>query len=505
MPPTPKRVIATLLTLIATPLATARQHVTDGAFDDWSLPQAMVSDPVGDAGGAFDVRSLWASSEGTTLHLRLELAQPLNLQSGAGSDGTLRIDVEVNGRTLTLDLRARTASVNGQPVPWTELGHFQPTHASTLFEGQLNLLAAGATSDSGVRVRLSGSDSLTQDLVLRLDRPMPAVERGNLDRPATSHVRLANLNTLNNGMLDAQRGPALLRLLAAAQPDVICLQEDYSATWQQISQRLAASMPLPAGQSWWVLKNGTQGRTLAVRGTVIPAPHRDNAFVAGLARMECGDVFVICLHAKCCGHAGSSEDGRRIEQMQAVATLVGDLRQGRLGSALAPHAGAPVLLAGDWNLVGSRVPLDIVEDPDGPAMQAVLPRSVIGSDVFTWRDSDSPFWPGRLDLIACDRSLRPLKAVVLDTARLDPGDRESAGVLAEDSAASDHLMLVADFVLAGDCPHDLDGNLAVDAGDLGVLLIRFGEGMESGLDLDGSGRVDAGDIGTLLTSFGPCA
>jgi len=496
--------IATTAATIGAPWATALQHATDGLWDDWNSPQAMASDPAGDASGAMDVRSLWASSEGTTLHLRLELAEPINLQSGAGSDGTLRIHVEVDGRPVTLDLRARTASVNGQPVAWTQLGHFQPTHASRLFEGQLNLLPAGAAAGSMIRVRLSGSDTLGQDLVLRLDRPAPVIERRSLERPAASQVRLANLNTLNNGMLDAQRGPALLRLLTAAQPDVICLQEDYNATWQQISQRLAAAMPLPPGQSWWVLKNGTQGRTLAVRGSVIPAPHRDNAFVAGLARMECGDVFVICLHAKCCGHAGSSEDARRIEQMEAVATLIADLRQGRLGSQLLPHAAAPVLLAGDWNLVGSRVPLDIVEDPAGPAMQAVLPRSMIGSDVFTWRDDGSPFWPGRLDLIACDRGLRPLKAMVLDTAHLDQGERETLGVLAGDSAASDHLMLVADFALAGDCPHDLDGNLAVDAGDLGVLLIRFGEGMESGVDLDGSGRVDAGDIGTLLTGFGPC-
>ncbi len=58
------------------------------------------------------------------------------------------------------------------------------------------------------------------------------------------------------------------------------------------------------------------------------------------------------------------------------------------------------------------------------------------------------------------------------------------------------------------CPGDLDGSLSVDAGDIGSLLVLFGEcpGATPGCDgdLDGSGAVDAGDIGSLLVLFGPC-
>jgi probable HAF family extracellular repeat protein len=54
------------------------------------------------------------------------------------------------------------------------------------------------------------------------------------------------------------------------------------------------------------------------------------------------------------------------------------------------------------------------------------------------------------------------------------------------------------------CPGELDGNGAVDAGDISTLLLEFGQ---SGgpADLDGSGTVDAGDLSVLLTLFGPCA
>jgi murein tripeptide amidase MpaA len=50
-------------------------------------------------------------------------------------------------------------------------------------------------------------------------------------------------------------------------------------------------------------------------------------------------------------------------------------------------------------------------------------------------------------------------------------------------------------------PGDLDGSATVDAGDIAVLLLRFGTA-DAAADLDGSGTVDAGDIGMLLLLFG---
>ncbi len=59
---------------------------------------------------------------------------------------------------------------------------------------------------------------------------------------------------------------------------------------------------------------------------------------------------------------------------------------------------------------------------------------------------------------------------------------------------------------AAPCAGDLDGSGSVDAGDIGSLLILFGD-CGSGAcpgDLDGSRSVDAGDIGSLLILFGNC-
>jgi hypothetical protein len=62
--------------------------------------------------------------------------------------------------------------------------------------------------------------------------------------------------------------------------------------------------------------------------------------------------------------------------------------------------------------------------------------------------------------------------------------------------------------VAAACPGDIDDSTIVDAGDIGSLLILFGDcaGGTPGCagDLDGSGTVDAGDIGSLLLMFGDC-
>ena len=68
-------------------------------------------------------------------------------------------------------------------------------------------------------------------------------------------------------------------------------------------------------------------------------------------------------------------------------------------------------------------------------------------------------------------------------------------------------LAISGFVAAPACPSDLDQNGVVDAGDIGVLLLGFGDCPASGgcpSDLDQNGVVDAGDIGVLLLSFGNC-
>jgi hypothetical protein len=57
------------------------------------------------------------------------------------------------------------------------------------------------------------------------------------------------------------------------------------------------------------------------------------------------------------------------------------------------------------------------------------------------------------------------------------------------------------------CEADLNGDLAVDAADLTILLAEWGAVCTTGCvaDLNGDGTVDAADLTILLAAWGPCA
>jgi len=106
-----------------------------------------------------------------------------------------------------------------------------------------------------------------------------------------------------------------------------------------------------------------------------------------------------------------------------------------------------VVVVGDWNLVGSRTPLDVMLDKSsGPGLAHLLLRHLRGDDVFTWyQDELDAFPPGMLDVLVHSPDLTPRRSFVLDTAELGDATLAKLGLQPDDSQASDHLMLVADF------------------------------------------------------------
>ena len=161
--------------------------------------------------------------------------------------------------------------------------------------------------------------------------------------------------------------------------------------------------------------------------------------VAGLVTTFDGQrVVVISAHFKCCGYAGSNEDDLRIQQAEQLVGEIKRLREGAFGEGI---KNAPVVLIGDYNLVGSRKPLDII---NAAGLKEVVCKGSDGA-AYTWRGlkPDSSFWPGRLDL-ASTAGLSSANGRVFDTGRMPETELQRLGVAGEDSLASDHLMLVVD-------------------------------------------------------------
>jgi hypothetical protein len=153
---------------------------------------------------------------------------------------------------------------------------------------------------------------------------------------------------------------------------------------------------------------------------------------------------VVSVHFKCCGYAGSWQDETRVYQAQQLAGQIRKLRKGDFGDECRK---AGIVVIGDYNLVGSRKPLDILKIA---GLTELLLRSAADGAAYTWRGitQEESFWPGRLDLLTYDRSaLRPSMGLVVDTTRLSSRALRELKLSDADSLASDHLMLVADFQL----------------------------------------------------------
>ena len=162
--------------------------------------------------------------------------------------------------------------------------------------------------------------------------------------------------------------------------------------------------------------------------------------IAGLVTVDKKQVVVISMHAKCCGYAGSREDTLRVQQAEQVVGEIRRMRNGDLGDRFKD---LPIVLIGDYNLVGSRKPLDILAEA---GLKDVICRDSNGS-AYTWRGlkPNESFWPGRLDLATHSAGLKPLQAFVLNSSRLPQETLGKLKLNPQDSRASDHLLLLVDF------------------------------------------------------------
>jgi hypothetical protein len=78
-------------------------------------------------------------------------------------------------------------------------------------------------------------------------------------------------------------------------------------------------------------------------------------------------------------------------------------------------------------------------------------------------------------------------------------------LLTVDDGGADSLFYFREFSAHCDtCPTDINGDLVVDAADLGLLLAAWGNG-DPLRDFNQSGRVDGADLGLLIGGWGDCS
>ncbi len=423
----------------------ALQPITiDGQFDDWTAADIVAVDPAGDADGIFDLTRLYARSNGPLVFLRFDTGIVRNLQSGSREEGTLvfRFTNLRTNQELLIDTRGRSVSHRNEAGELSEVGWYSanyrsgPTYAHHEFELQADLSVLGTLSGDSIRLAVSGSDAFDEPIELAISDPVDTSSPVSIDmsRADTTILRAASLNTLRNGIVDGSRSGALLRLLGSAKPDVVLLQEEYNTSAEDVQTRLESGL----GGKWNVAK--VRDTVVASRYPVRKLQSLDDSYTAAIVETPThGPALVFSVHPKCCGTIGSEEDERRIHQTRAMIETI-RIARSRFGTDI------PILLAGDWNMVGSRSPLDLLTDPTGPSMHHIDARHQGSREVYTWFAPDSAFAPGVLDLAAVDAlSASASAGFLLDTRTVRPEDLRKHGLHADDSAATDHLLMVIDL------------------------------------------------------------
>lgn len=436
------------LPVLIAAFAHAQAIVVDGDFADWPASVSTTTDPGGDATGQLDATGLAATLSGNTLHVRLNIDTVQNLQAGSQTTPDLMLIVEPDGLpAVELQCRGRVVRRldTGAVLTWDAVRYAtSPTFAARSFELRLDLSSLGSIGAGGVSLRLGGSDTLDAPLVITEASPDKIPAGARLDPLPMNGLRLASLNTLQTGLFAPGQATKLSRLLVAADADVYLLQEEYNSSESQVQTFFNALRPLGGGAQWQVHKRGDTA--VVSRWPLVALPNYDTSYSAAAALTDDGPVVIVAIHPKCCGYIGSSEDDRRIAQADLTARLIDEVRAGQHDN-LARVSDAPVIIGGDWNLVGSRTPLDRLTSPQLEGMaEARLVRSG-ADDTTTWRELDGlGFAPGRLDLIVYDgERLKLVRPEIWDTALMSPARLARLGLQTTDSTGSDHFMLVARF------------------------------------------------------------
>lgn len=420
----------------------------DGEFEDWKDVQKLASDPAGDAKDVFDVTSLYALSRGSVLYIRFDTGRIVNIQNGPKSEGTLLVTIDLpDNRQLILDTRGRRAYINDdlkERISWDRLKYIVgPTYAKDEFEMQIDLGMFDVKPGDSVHIQFDGSDQLDVPAEYKLSAPsMKSIQRSSKQHLGTD-VRIASFNTYYEGLSDPDRAGVIGRLLNSVDADIYCFQEEWKSTG--IDKIMSRLMPLKNDGRWYVHK---------VSGTVIASKHPFEVLASGKSRYPIARVdlngkplIVICIHLKAMGYIGSREDFIRIEQAKAIMETIEDIRKGKDGQSDLPTSRAGIVIVGDFNLVGSRTPLDKMIDNQDVILKNWMLPNLVGESIITWRGKTrESFSPGKLDyLLYSSETLKPKNGFLLNSKLLDRTELNRLELNVLDSEVSDHLLMAFDF------------------------------------------------------------
>ena len=398
----------------------------DGVFDEWNDNHVIARDLKPGSRDSLPIKSVSAVAHGADLFIKVEFDQQINLQGGNPNEKSTQLQF----RDFKIDFNDRKIQKGSRYLTWADVDfEVLPTYASKVFEMKIRgwkdvadknntrEFAFDVAGGRAMKVKPSAKGSLSPVVY-------ECPERNE------SGFRIASQNTLRGGLAEADRQDQFKRLLSMTNADIFCFQEEWNS--DRFQEGVSAVLPEAKNTAWF------NGCGIATKHKLTKLPLDLLRGCAALVEKDGDNIVVICVHLKCCGFADSDEDKLRVTEAEKINEAIAKMRKGEFGAAAAK---APIVLVGDYNLVGSKKPLEKLYES---GLKDVLCRARDGS-ACTWRglNARESYWPGRLDL-ASVAGVKDVNGYIIDTERMPDARRKKLGLEIDDSRVSDHLTLVID-------------------------------------------------------------
>ena len=458
----------------------------DGKFDDWDAITPIHEDPANDVTN-FDFTKLWIASDEQFIYLSFQLDIEFNLQDDNGLTLYMDTDNDVStgatnqnyrGADLIFNFGAKAGSlyIDGRVFNITHAGiglFTAPTVSSDRFEIAFRRDDAFydelVFSSSKIQFflgenfgdRIPDANTIEYDLN---DQPLTGLPSYSIKKVGDSDIRVLSFNLQRDAILETGRFGAFQRLIRAVEPDIIAFQEVYDISTSGMRSLMDDILPTaPSGETWeiskvqpdiiMVSKFKLKGQQTLMGGGSGSAGN--GVFVYEMPEYGTDLVFINC-HLPCCNNNDS-----RQEEVDAIMKFVKDYKNG--DTQFDTKIDAPIIIAGDMNLVGFNEQLntfitgdiqnentygsDFAPDWDGTDFDDAIPYTTDYPSAFTWYSPGSNFNPGRLDfIIYAGASLDLKNSYSLFTPVMPQDTLTTYGLNANDIlGASDHLPIVADF------------------------------------------------------------
>jgi endonuclease/exonuclease/phosphatase family metal-dependent hydrolase len=450
----------------------------DGEFSDWDAAYVLyIQDSTAAAPAGLHPVRVQVSNDDRFLFLKFELDReitllennPLVLLINTDNDINTGYDAGNTGAELRWVFGNRQGTFYSDTGVHSILYHHirlrtAPTVSSTVFE-----IAIGRDTRPDTSNPLFQSDtiaayfhSLEGNLSVSgtyIFDPLPVAppEPIPLERTDDSDLRILAFNAWSDKLFNAQFTNQYRRILGALDPDIIAFQEIWDHDAFQTAQRVEELLPSAGSFQWHAVKNDmgnvTVSRYPVLDSRQIPVwngfsfsdQHRLTAALIDTRNTYNTNFVLVNIHLRCC----SGGENNRWNEITSLKNFIHDTIES--GGPLNIDEGTPIVLAGDFNLVGSSGQLAAIETDinewDGSAFNRVHARQTEKRMHYTWRNDGGAFSPGKLDYIFYTGSVMSLKnSFTLQVEEMSQIQREKYGLEYGDTeSASDHLPHVADF------------------------------------------------------------